>query len=84
MVLDVSTGRFGSGSDSGECRGEEGVVLVVRQEGSGALRVEAEQKFFKGEKRLRWGQQGQMTAREEVTPEGTWRTSGMNMEAVFK
>lgn len=37
MVLDVSTGSFGSGSDSGECRGEEGVVLVVRQEGSGAL-----------------------------------------------
>lgn len=46
MVLDVSTGGFSSGSVSREFWGEEGVedgvVLVVRQEGSGALYVEAE------------------------------------------
>lgn len=99
MVLDVSTGSFGSGSDSGECRGEEGVVLVVRQEGSGALgwRQNRNSFFFflnrnslrviwlLDEKSLRWGQQGQMTAREEVTAEGrTRRTSGKNMKATFK
>lgn len=48
MVLDVSTGRFSSGSDSEECRGEEGVVLIETGRVWGALGG-AEQKFFKGE-----------------------------------